>query len=279
MAALAALSARRSRAAPTVHVHSSADARPATRSRRTLVALAGVGFTVLVLGACTRVTRSLGGARDAQATAAAAPAAPSLSGQRFEYDADEALDVAWSRFKAAYGKHYKNPREDAFRKEVFTQALLGMTSRAASPKKGSAEFGVTKFFDWTLDEFMSLQTAMTPDETVVGGGAASSNRSRSRALRAALPANSIVSPGPRPINVEDLDAPAAKNATVAADDDASAPSLLGGGVGDGALGGPSSSTPVPTPCGNGGSSYCSSSQYTSDYYCEAYFSSTTGMCY
>ena len=36
------------------------------------------------------------------------------------------------------------------------------------------------------------------------------------------------------------------------------------------------STPAPTPCENGGSSYCASETYTSEYYCDAYWSRETG---
>ena len=171
-------------------------------------------------------------------------------------EASSRADAAWAEFKTKYAKRYATPEEEASRRAVFERALVDAEAKRRAAAGGSVVFGVTKFFDWTTDEFMSLQTAKTP-----GAGRARALGELTSAARDRAAARDAAAP----IAVADLDVPPADEAD--------------GSDGGGKKRRPTSaptSTPAPTPCENGGSSYCASETYTSEYYCDAYWSRETG---
>ena len=216
-------------------------------------------------------------------TLAAADAAEASTGKI-------SLDAAWAAFVKQYGKTYASGAEETYRKSIFTESLIEAKRREEVAT--SAHFGVTKFSDWTLAEFMALQTAKLRETGGVWGDSELAARDARRATRrsaaaarrqaaeAAATTESLSAPAPAPIAPEDLDAVGSVVSPMVAqklaDDDV-------GDDNDAALGRnrvrstPSPSyTPAPTPCDNGGTAYCDLAWATTDYYCETYWSSETG---
>jgi len=66
----------------------------------------------------------------------------------------ERADELFQTFKQTYGRKYKTPEEEVKRKEIFRQSMVRVDTN--NQLNGSPVFGVTKFSDWTREEFKVL---------------------------------------------------------------------------------------------------------------------------
>mmetsp|Transcript_19971 Transcript_19971/g.18148 ORF Transcript_19971/g.18148 Transcript_19971/m.18148 type:complete len:376 (+) Transcript_19971:28-1155(+) len=66
----------------------------------------------------------------------------------------EKADELFVEFKAKYGRHYKDAQEEQKRLEIFRQSMIRVDKN--NEINGSPVFGVTKFSDWTPEEFQVL---------------------------------------------------------------------------------------------------------------------------
>jgi len=66
----------------------------------------------------------------------------------------EKSDELFQKFKTSYARMYKSPEEELKRKEIFREAMTRVVKK--NELNGSPAFGVTKFSDWTSEEFKVL---------------------------------------------------------------------------------------------------------------------------
>jgi len=64
------------------------------------------------------------------------------------------VDDLFVDFKRTYGRKYADSKEESYRKAIFLESMARVDRK--NELNGSPAFGVTKFSDWTFDEFKVL---------------------------------------------------------------------------------------------------------------------------